>query len=154
MYAAEPEPHCRCHTCASIHGAPLGGVRLPFERESVGAARRFVAYVATAWRVPQIVETAELLTSEVFTNALLHGGPLTGYTLRLLTIRDRGLFRVEVHDAGGARPHLCHPGDTDETGRGWFLVEQLADDHGSYPTNCGKAVWFGCAAWPVPDATA
>jgi serine phosphatase RsbU (regulator of sigma subunit) len=49
---------------------------------------------------------------------------------------------VEVFDPDLRLPRIRTAGDTDEGGRGLYLVEQLATRWGSRPTAEGKAVWF------------
>jgi hypothetical protein len=49
---------------------------------------------------------------------------------------------VEVFDPDLRLPRIRTAGDTDEGGRGLYLVEQLATRWGSRPTPEGKAVWF------------
>jgi hypothetical protein len=49
---------------------------------------------------------------------------------------------VEVFDPDLRLPRIRSARDTDEGGRGLYLVEQLATRWGSRPTAEGKAVWF------------
>jgi serine phosphatase RsbU (regulator of sigma subunit) len=49
---------------------------------------------------------------------------------------------VEVFDPDLRLPRIRTAADTDEGGRGLYLVEQLATRWGSRPTTDGKAVWF------------
>jgi hypothetical protein len=49
---------------------------------------------------------------------------------------------VEVFDPDLRLPRIRTAGETDEGGRGLYLVEQLATRWGSRPTTDGKAVWF------------
>jgi hypothetical protein len=49
---------------------------------------------------------------------------------------------VEVFDPDLRLPRIRTATDTDEGGRGLYLVEQLATRWGSRPTPEGKAVWF------------
>jgi len=113
-------------------------LRLRRHPSSVGEARRLVCRFLKHTGSADLREPAELLTSELVTNALIHG---TGaIDLTLLTVEDR--FRVEVADQGRRRPQ---PGSRDsmaDTGRGLTMVEQLADSWGVLPTLDGKAVWF------------
>jgi anti-sigma regulatory factor (Ser/Thr protein kinase) len=82
---------------------------------------------------------AELLTSELVTNALVHTDREAVLTA---TIWPRGL-RVEVRDFTGRRPRLCVPDADDGThGRGLMLVQSLADAWGVRAHGVGKSVWF------------
>ena len=49
---------------------------------------------------------------------------------------------VEVFDPDLRLPRIRTAAETDEGGRGLYLVEQLATRWGSRPTPEGKAVWF------------
>ena len=49
---------------------------------------------------------------------------------------------VEVFDADLRLPRIRSAGETDEGGRGLYLVDQLATRWGARPTSDGKAVWF------------
>ncbi|HEV2373642.1 MAG TPA: SpoIIE family protein phosphatase [Streptosporangiaceae bacterium] len=62
------------------------------------------------------------------------------FTLRL----RRGGMAVwaEVFDSDLRLPRIRTAGETDEGGRGLYLVDQLATRWGSRPTRDGKAVWF------------
>jgi PAS domain S-box-containing protein len=62
------------------------------------------------------------------------------FTLRLR--RGERSVWVEVLDKDMRLPRIRSAGETDEGGRGLYLVDQLAARWGSRPTNDGKAVWF------------
>ncbi|MGK5550894.1 SpoIIE family protein phosphatase [Actinomadura kijaniata] len=49
---------------------------------------------------------------------------------------------VEVFDTDMRLPRIRSAGETDEGGRGLYLVDQLASRWGARPTSNGKAVWF------------
>ena len=113
---------------------------LPPYPTSVGAARRFVRDVLMSRSVPDdIVGTVELLTSEIVTNAILHGraGP------KLVVEVGEGLVRVGVHDMSPELPvrRLTRPDDV--SGRGVIIVDELATAWGVEPQRGGgKRVWF------------
>jgi PAS domain S-box-containing protein len=62
------------------------------------------------------------------------------FTLRLR--RGQESIWVEVFDTDLRLPRLRSAGESDEGGRGLYLVDQLATRWGSRPTKDGKAVWF------------
>jgi PAS domain S-box-containing protein len=66
--------------------------------------------------------------------------PAKEFTLRLR--RGERSVWVEVLDSDLRLPRIRSAGETDEGGRGLYLVDQLAARWGSRPTNDGKAVWF------------
>ncbi|MFJ9624183.1 ATP-binding protein [Streptomyces sp. NPDC101181] len=73
-----------------------------------------------------VVADALLVTSEIVTNALRHGGGLTGFSAR---ITDGGL-RLVVDDADPRHPVLREPpvGSVGEGGYGWPLVHRLTKE--------------------------
>jgi anti-sigma regulatory factor (Ser/Thr protein kinase) len=119
--------------------------------ESAQAARRRVRETLELFDAdPAVIDDAELLTSEVVTNGLVHAAR-PGAELRLLLFRDGDLLTVEVHDPSRALPHpLGSPDPLSESGRGLFLVTRLAVDHGAHlAEGRGKVVWFQVSAWPA-----
>ncbi len=85
-----------------------------------------------------LVETAELLVSEVVTNALLHAG--TPVDLGAW-VSEAGL-RVEIGDGGTSMPTLRHHATTAGTGRGLRLLHQMVERWGVRSHADGKTVWF------------
>lgn len=88
-----------------------------------------------------LVETAELLVSELVTNAFLHARG--GIGLRIS--RRDGSLRVAVNDLSSRLVHLVPAAQPDdESGRGLFLLDALATSWGSEPqtSQAGKTVWF------------
>ena len=107
---------------------------------SVGAARRFVRDVLMSRQVSNhVVDTVELLTSEVVTNAIVHGrsGPQLAVTI------GQSVVRVAVQDLNPAVPErrLAHLDDV--SGRGVVIVEEMASAWGvERERNGAKRVWF------------
>jgi Stage II sporulation protein E (SpoIIE) len=66
--------------------------------------------------------------------------PARQITLRLR--RGDSTVWVEVFDPDLRLPRIRSAGETDEGGRGLYLVDQIATRWGSRPTRDGKAVWF------------
>ncbi|OKK06272.1 PAS sensor protein [Streptomyces sp. CB03234] len=135
---------------ARIQGLPaeaVGDWRLPREPRSVGRARELARAQLTAWDLEPLVDTVELLVSELVTNALRYGEG----EIRLRLLRDRTLV-CEVWDAGLVQPRRRRARDTDEGGRGLQLVGLLSAGWGSRRTPRGKTVWFELPL-PVGDAT-
>ncbi|WP_175420843.1 SpoIIE family protein phosphatase [Streptomyces griseus] len=131
---------------ARIQGLPaeaVGDWRLPRELRSVGRARELARTQLTAWGLDDLVDTTELLVSELVTNALRYGEG----EIRLRLLRDRTLV-CEVWDAGLVQPRRRRARDTDEGGRGLQLVGLLSAAWGSRRTPRGKTVWFELA---LPD---
>lgn len=105
---------------------------------SVPLARRHTRDRLVEWGLDGLGEVAELLVSELVTNALCHaGGP---YRLTLWAID--GLLRCEVEDGNTAPPFVRHAGAEDEHGRGMEVLALMACCWGSERTTGGKIVWF------------
>ncbi|GEB61948.1 SpoIIE family protein phosphatase [Streptomyces gardneri] len=131
---------------ARIQGLPseaVGDWSLPREPRSVGRARELARTQLKAWDLEPLVDTVELLVSELVTNALRYGEG----EIRLRLLRDRTLV-CEVWDAGLVQPRRRRARDTDEGGRGLQLVGLLSSSWGSRRTPRGKTVWFELA---LPD---
>jgi serine phosphatase RsbU (regulator of sigma subunit)/anti-sigma regulatory factor (Ser/Thr protein kinase) len=77
--------------------------------------------------------------------------PTRTFTLRLR--RGASAVWVEVFDTDLRLPRIRSAGETDEGGRGLYLVDQLATRWGSRPTKDGKAVWFEVPVSPGRDAS-
>jgi anti-sigma regulatory factor (Ser/Thr protein kinase) len=114
-------------------------------RSDLGAVpetRKALRELLRHWGRPGRSEVAELLTSELVTNALVHTDRDAVLTA---TVGPRGL-RVEVRDFVARVPRLylpgCEPSGDGTHGRGLLLVQSLADAWGVRTHGVGKAVWF------------
>ncbi|MET7316255.1 MULTISPECIES: ATP-binding protein [Streptomyces] len=107
--------------------------------KAVPEARRALRELLRHWRQPEESDVAELLTSELVTNALVH----TDDDAILTAVVSPHKLRVEVRDftARGPLPRIPEAGN-DTGGRGLVLVESLADAWGVRPHGVGKSVWF------------
>ncbi|NUQ95479.1 MAG: ATP-binding protein [Streptomyces sp.] len=118
--------------------------RWPSTKRTVARARRELVAALTAWDLTELRDAAELVLSELVTNAVKHARDPRG---RLVETRIRrladGRIRIEVHDANTNPPVLRASSATDEGGRGLVLVDALtAHQWGvSSRTGVGKAVW-------------
>ncbi|MFI2759492.1 SpoIIE family protein phosphatase [Streptomyces echinatus] len=125
---------------ARVQGLPadsVGDWTLPREPRSVGRAREHARGRLLSWDLEPLVDTTELLVSELVTNALRYGEG----EIRLRLLLDRTLV-CEVWDAGLVQPRRRRARDTDEGGRGLQLVGLLSAAWGSRRTPRGKTVWF------------
>jgi anti-sigma regulatory factor (Ser/Thr protein kinase) len=114
-------------------------VQLAAEPAAVGRARMLVREQCAASGVDtDTVETAVLLTSEVVTNALLHGR--SGPRLAITSSPERLL--VEVGDDNARLPQLLDQDDDAVYGRGLNIVSMLATGWGAREDHRGKVVWF------------
>ncbi|MER7764739.1 SpoIIE family protein phosphatase [Streptomyces sp. NPDC097619] len=102
----------------------------------VSRVRREAGAQLTEWGLDEPAFTAELILSELITNAIRYGAP----PVRVRLLRDRGLI-CEVWDGSSTAPHLRYAASTDEGGRGLFLVAQFAERWGTRYTDRGKVIW-------------
>jgi anti-sigma regulatory factor (Ser/Thr protein kinase) len=114
---------------------------LPHTLAAPALARRYLASKAAAWPA-DVLELVVLLTSELVTNAVVHGlSPV-----QLMLIDDGLRLRVEVSDGETRSLPLAprRPAQVDASGRGLLIVDRLADRWGARPRHRppGKIVWF------------
>ncbi|GAA0666649.1 hypothetical protein GCM10010193_17870 [Kitasatospora atroaurantiaca] len=102
----------------------------------VARARELVVTQLAGWDLEELAFVTELVVSELVTNAIRYAG--APVLLRL--IHDRVLV-CEVSDPSSTQPRLRRARETDEGGRGLFLVAQLTDRWGSRFTGGGKTIW-------------
>ncbi|WP_269084785.1 ATP-binding SpoIIE family protein phosphatase [Streptacidiphilus anmyonensis] len=112
---------------------------LPADPTAPGAARSFLRRALAGWSCPpDVVDVAELLCSELVTNAVRHAcGPIR-VRLRLAD----GELGLEVTDGSPFLPRARHAKEAEESGRGLRLVDSLADRWGTRATAEGKSVWL------------
>ncbi|MEV7774425.1 ATP-binding protein [Kitasatospora sp. NPDC086791] len=116
---------------------------LPAAPQVVGAVRRFLRDLLSSLGLDP--GTACLLLSELVSNAILHGGVPTV----VLELRPGFVYIAVADRAPGELCARCPELDS-TTGRGLFLVDQLADEWGVEEIDSyGKAVW---ALAPTPAA--
>lgn len=95
----------------------------PRDAGRVRELRRVAAVQLRCWHLPELVETASLLISELVTNALEHG---TGREIGFSMAYCDDAVRFEVADGSPNAPILRCPGPDDESGRGMLLISALA----------------------------
>ncbi len=104
---------------------------------AVADARHKVREQLERWGMSGLTDTAQLLVSELVTNAQRYGhSPVE------LDLMKTDRLLVEVGDALDVVPQVRRARDTDEGGRGLQLVNQLASRWGTRATGHGKIVWF------------
>jgi hypothetical protein len=122
--------------------------------QAAGAARTFTTSALEAWELSHLSDTAELLVSELITNAVKHAGgvvdppddlnELSGRippVILSLSVRDS--LVVQVWDVSGTPPVRRAAADDDVSGRGLELVDLLSKEWGcEVLTTGGKIIWF------------
>jgi hypothetical protein len=138
---------------ASAYGFPLS---LSAPRR----ARRHTVEFVRRWGLDDVTEPAELLVSELMTNAFeasrssvghrRHDPALAAAPLQLRLAVEHGRLRMEVRDHNPRPPVPDDPQLYGERGRGLLLVDTFSDCWGYYRLpNGGKAVW--CVVAPPSD---
>lgn len=116
------------------------------EETAPGKARRFARRALARWDLDEeLGDSLELLVSEVVTNAVRYAE--RPVTLRLLRT---DVLRCEVGDDSPQLPRQRRARETDEGGRGLFLVNRLARRWGATRLSSGKVVWFELPLPPRP----
>ncbi|MFD4256930.1 SpoIIE family protein phosphatase [Streptomyces sp. NPDC058534] len=124
----------RTRRLASDRVASFG---FPADPAVVAQARKFVDGHLEAWALSHLTFNAELIISELVTNAIRYGGE---GPFRLRLVLDT-VLTCEVSDTNETQPRLRRARPTDEGGRGLFLVAQLSNRWGSRYTEHGKTLW-------------
>ena len=112
---------------------------LPNDLRAPREARQAVARFLARSEVPQLIDDAQLLVSELVTNAVRHArGPIAVRA----SFRD-GFLHLEVCDNAADCPPLRRAAGPDDVGgRGMELVEKLATRWGWSATEHSKVVWL------------
>ncbi|MEU5428248.1 ATP-binding protein [Streptomyces olivoreticuli] len=113
----------------------------PCSEETPGDARKAVRHTVLTWGLAQeIADTAELLVSELVTNAVIHAQG-SDFCLVICRARHESLSVIVVDDGHGV-PTRRASSDSATNGRGLILVDCLADGWGVHNLAHGKAVYF------------
>lgn len=128
----------------AVAAAPLRvETTLPCDQSAPGSARRLVLEgCRSAGLRADALDSAELLVSEVVTNAVIHGRSDVRLRLRISSTT----VRVEVGDDNSRRPVLQPREDDALDGRGLTIVAMVASAWGVVDDGFGKTVWFEIAA--------
>lgn len=129
-------------------------IELPVHPLSVSLARRHAAHVLTDWGRDTLIDDAQLVISELVTNAVKASEPgedevaaygsLAGSYRRLrvgLHQASAGVV-LEVWDCSRRPPKLRHPETEALGGRGLHVIDAVAAGWGyRWPRTGGKVVW-------------
>ncbi|GAA4607504.1 anti-anti-sigma regulatory factor [Actinoplanes octamycinicus] len=117
--------------------------RFPPVPASAGEARSIVGDACWSWGLRHLRDPAQLVASELASNAIVHAGTdfdlMLGYTGRFL--------RIAVSDGSGAMPSVIkEPPVTNAimpggTGRGMRIIAAAGTHYGVTRTRSGKVVW-------------
>ncbi|WP_234340433.1 ATP-binding protein [Streptomyces sp. SCSIO 75703] len=127
-------------------------LRLAAVSSAVSCSRMFIRQTLQRWKVPDCIDVAELVVSELVTNAVEATGitePQPRWTAITaahvigvqLRITDARLY-IEVWDRSTDAPVRKKPDDDAEGGRGLLLIEAITERWDVYRPNVGgKVVW-------------
>ena len=125
---------------------------LPRFRRATGrvpCARLHTRLVLAEWGLTGLTEQAELIVSELVTNAVAASQPLPWARSVWLWLRaDSNRLLIAVWDANPQLPVRSDVDELAEHGRGLLLVDSIAADWDAYPTPDGAAKSSApCARW-------
>jgi anti-sigma regulatory factor (Ser/Thr protein kinase) len=121
---------------------------------AVPCARGHVRAVATEWGLAHLADTAELLASEMVTNAVQASGSLrTADTpiVRIIVATDRESLVIRVWDGSKEMPVRRQAWPSDQSGRGLMIIDALSTDWGACREADGKIVWAKIAKTALPS---
>jgi anti-sigma regulatory factor (Ser/Thr protein kinase) len=119
---------------------PTMRAEFPLHDGSPGRARRFLRGAVCPVHAASVLDSAQLLVSELVTNGIRYGAP--PLSVRVDCDGSAGL-RVTVSDGGtSGLPAPRRADDDEESGRGMALVDYISADWGVEAGEEGKAVWF------------
>ena len=113
---------------------------LPSTPYSVQMARFYVRAALTYHELGDFAEGAEMVTSELVTNAIEHAVALK-FGLEVMHMPNSGAVAVIVTDPSPHPPVKRDPSEDTERGRGLNIVEALSASWGWRPHDPGKAVY-------------
>ena len=111
-----------------------GHLRVPFHPCSASVARRqlrlWLSRHATAFEpaeLEDLVDSAELVVSELVGNAIRHARPVVGGVLALRWLLTEGQLVISVTDGGSALvPHKVEASPQAQSGRGMAIIDAIA----------------------------
>jgi len=118
---------------------------------SVRSARLLTRSILHGWRLENLADTAQLLVSEIVTNAVrastAAGQPSQVALLRFWLTSDSRSVLIRVWDGNNHAPVRKNLGPEAEAGRGIPLIETISAQWGWYATDGegGKIVWAVCS---------
>jgi anti-sigma regulatory factor (Ser/Thr protein kinase) len=118
-------------------------IRVPWRAASVAEVRKvLVDDLQTRDVTEVVVDEAEIVVSELVSNAIRHARPLTDGNLRVHWKVKAGVVEVEVTDGGSdSTPRPAPRTIWAPSGRGLRIVRSLAHEWGVTEDRNGSTVW-------------
>jgi anti-sigma regulatory factor (Ser/Thr protein kinase) len=114
-------------------------IDVPAAVHGPASARRLVGVLLPMWGLAQYTEHAQLVISELVTNALQHAPGTDSFEFEVIGFPDR--VRMSLADGSSIRPVIAELDNARPSGRGLRIVEALSARWGSDDHNGGKRVW-------------
>lgn len=129
-------------------GGKSQGVRVAFPPKPLAApmSRMFVTDVLQQWHLPDVVQDAEAVATELVSNAAAASAAAGTDVTVGLRVKQGSLF-IEVGDLTEILPVLRYPTLEDPRGWGLFLVASMSQRWGTRQQIGGKIIWseLACA---------
>jgi anti-sigma regulatory factor (Ser/Thr protein kinase) len=114
-------------------------VELPATLHSAATARAVIRAILPGWGLRPIVDDAELIVSELVSNAVEHAPGSATYELEV--VQRGGGIRIYLADGSSIKPVIAALAHDRPRGRGLRIVEALTTSWGSDDHKGGKRVW-------------
>jgi CheY-like chemotaxis protein len=135
----------------TARGRQAASLRLGPHTADVALARGFLVAHCERWGCVDLLDDAQLVVTELVTNALVHGG---SHCDLAIVYRDRWL-RIEIQDFGSGGPDLQAVDVESEGGRGLLIVSAMTESWGVQPLPAeGKVIWAELRSTIRPPETA
>lgn len=122
-------------------------IDVPASLHGPAAARQLVAALLPMWDLERLAADAQLIVTELITNAYQHAAGSDSFELEILGYPDR--IRIALADGSAARPVIAELDRTRPSGRGMRIVAALAAAWGAEDHHGGKRVWVDLATRPA-----
>jgi anti-sigma regulatory factor (Ser/Thr protein kinase) len=106
---------------------------------AVPSARLHARHVLREWDLDALVDSAELVVSELVTNGVQASRAMTHAAIKLWLASDRAQVVIRVWDASPQPPVRVDATEDAEHGRGLLLVEAVSKRWGWFPGQAGRA---------------
>lgn len=116
--------------------AVLASWEFPPRPTSVTTARVEAVALLVELEIDHVYE-AQIIVDELAANAVVHAKT----DFELIIERWQSGLRIIVRDLSKLKPYIQYPDALAESGRGLFMLADVAQDWGYHPTEDGKCVW-------------
>jgi hypothetical protein len=114
-------------------------IDIPATDEGPSAARGIIGALLPVWDRHALVFDAQLVASELVTNAFQHAPGTDSFELEI--IRTTTGVLLALADGSAVRPVIAKLNNDSPTGRGMTLVQALSTRWGAESYRGGKRVW-------------